>query len=688
MQKRSTRRVFSSSSLRDLCLCKLVKELDHYSPEMLSLLPPVQRKRLLLLCPVVSICHLERTCAFDGIDSNRFWDDLLKHHNMYMTHYCHYDCNARKALLASYPSSREKYFTFLTAMIFSGDRFSGHYGIFRGVDRNFYEDSSPPRKERSCPRDIVNYLVAYRKRITNLRMRDTVLYYPLPSRDSFGRQHGKLYEEATKGQYVHSRYSRYISKENHYRLSDDDAVSLMMNECHFYPKKLFLHEYEYMHWKCSHDDLTRLLTPFFSKLELLSLEFRAEKVIDGYIRDLADNHSNEALELVVKCCFCSPVLCSFVMAEPSRKDDIVSQILSSTLVTNPCTSLRMLDVHCYGTNCRDKVCCLEPLAAIIASHSHLTEIRLRVGITYLEVPTSSFAALYTSFIDFVQREEFSKLTLQGQVPMSSQLRVLLDVFLRTPCSQPQEIHLHIMVPADNEATPVHSPEGDSKVPYGALEYKSLYIYEDNEITVDFCQWLLSHEPLVLKAFNFDDRNIMEYGEYGRLERSKTAFPIHLLSNNASFQTQELSLPMSIDIPNQALQNLLHHQQLTHLSLCTVYANPCNIDGVTEVLLCLKETLTELTITRKYNYHSIEPSANIERFGDALFSVRNFEMFSLHIGITWTKEDTSHIDGLYNSWLKHGRKKLKLFKMGVFECQFSLTDELASKLDKMGLVIKV
>ena len=102
---------------------------------------------------------------------------------------------------------------------------------------------------------------------------DSDFYYPLPSRDVFGEHHDKLYELATTCQHVHPRYSRYISKENHYRLSDDDAVSLIMNECHYYPKKLFLHEYERMHWKWSHDDLMHLLTQFFGKLESVSLHF-------------------------------------------------------------------------------------------------------------------------------------------------------------------------------------------------------------------------------------------------------------------------------------------------------------------------------------------------------------------------------------------------------------------------------
>lgn len=67
---------------------------------------------------------------------------------------------------------------------------------------------------------------------------------------------------------------------------------------------------------------------------------------------------------------------------------------------------------------------------------------------------------------------------------------------------------------------------------------------------------------------------------------------------------------------------------------------------------------------------------MECFGDVLFSLRNSETFSLHIPIIWLKEESSHIDRLYNSWLKHGHKKLKSFQMGKFNYQFSLTYELA------------
>ena len=693
MAERSSRRSFSTSSLHDVCLSKLTEEFDHYSPEMLSLLPTVQRKELLLLCPVVSICHLEQTCAFDGIDSDMFWGDLLERHDSRLR--C-YDINAQEALRVSHSSSREKYFAFLTAVIFSGDRFSGYYAFFsnaNGYGKDSYE-GVPPVNERDCPDDIVNYLVVYQKPnvveviVEEVDTKEPVsqkniseeeeeqdddeeesyeynyekFYYPLPARDVFGCKCDELYEEATVCQGVHSHYSHYILKENHYRLSDEDAISLMMNECHYYPKKLFIHEYDCMHWTWSSDNLIQLLTQFFSKLESLSLQVRRGKDIDHYFYTGSD--FKETLELVYTCCFSSPVLTSLVILDPCSA-------LYSTLAANPSPSLKMLDI-CYCDS--GEAQCLEALANIIASHSQLTEIHLRLD-TRLQNAASSFSCLYTSLIGFVQKQEFSKLTLQRQVPIS-QLQLLLRAFLKTPCSQPQQIHLKDVEPAaaTNDATPIHLSVDDNKVPSGALEYKSLFINKDSNFTVGIYEWLFSHQPLVLKSFHFEGNCVI---------------PIHYLSDNASFQIQELLLPIFDDFLNQGLQNVLQHQQLTNLSLRPIGwgCPPCDINAITRILSLQKETLTELTISKEYfNYSSIDSSADMERFGDALFSLRNIEAFSLNISIIWKKEDTSYIDSLYKSWLKHGCKKMKSFQMGKFEYHFALTDELARKLDKIGLVI--
>ena len=186
-------------------------------------------------------------------------------------------------------------------MIFGGDRFSGHYAFFsdrNGYGRDFYEGGTPPPVERDAPIDIVNFLVAYQKPLVKIEEAVSEepcvekiepipdedgaseendseedaedhfveFYYPLPSRDVFRMLRTRHYIEATKDQHVHPRYAPYITEENYYRLSEENAISLMMNECNFYPKKLYIHDFDYMHREWSHEDLARLLTQFFSKL--------------------------------------------------------------------------------------------------------------------------------------------------------------------------------------------------------------------------------------------------------------------------------------------------------------------------------------------------------------------------------------------------------------------------------------
>ena len=111
----------------------------------------------------------------------------------------------------------------------------------------------------------MNHLVVYRKPdivIEDVGSKEKLLkrdnsekefefYCPLPIHNAFGWNYGELFEEATKGQHIHSKYSCYILKENHYRLSNENAILLMMNECNYYPKKLFIHGYDYnaLHWE-------------------------------------------------------------------------------------------------------------------------------------------------------------------------------------------------------------------------------------------------------------------------------------------------------------------------------------------------------------------------------------------------------------------------------------------------------
>ena len=56
-----------------------------------------------------------------------FWDELLEIHKEL---FAHYDAEAvYEVLRTSYSSNREKYFVFLTTIVCSGGRFSGHFKV-------------------------------------------------------------------------------------------------------------------------------------------------------------------------------------------------------------------------------------------------------------------------------------------------------------------------------------------------------------------------------------------------------------------------------------------------------------------------------------------------------------------------------------------------------------------------------
>ena len=719
----ATQSIFSTSSLRDLCLIKLIEELEYYSPEQLNRLPPVYRKQLLFFCPVVSVCRLEETCAFDGIDSEVFWDELLEIHKEL---FAHYDAEAvYEVLRTSYSSNREKYFVFLTTIVCSGGRFSGHFKVSNVeiVTRREHlvdMDHHTLPADIQCPTDVINYLVAYCKPnaaneekvatcAAEFRVEDDSdimesndyskddsdnesydsskgsFYYPLPACDAMGLKPGEVYEGATKGQYIHSRFSHYISHKNHYRLSDEDAITLIMNECHYYPRSLLLYDYDSMQWTCSHDALLALLTQFFSKLESLSVRFRQLSDIDFDYARVGIRERCEDLETVLMSCFHSPLLKSVEIF--GVYEESLGPVLASTLASKPCPSINSLKIS-HGKG--DAKSSFEALAVIIASHDNLSELTLDLG-TGLTSTATAFSHLNASLINFIQNKEYFKLTIGGIFPSDSQLQSLLDVFLKMPCSHSQQLCLEGIQQSRNEEVSTNLPVNKSpidKAPSGALEYKSLFVDKRSMFTVDFCEWLFSHQPLVVKAFHFNallaTGKPLPYRSYDLISSGQAA-PIHLLSDNASFHAQDLSLPLVSGLPKEGLQNVLHRKSLRKLSLtqqvCHFCDYLCDIGDIADILSLKLETLTDLTIIMPVV--SLRSSTHVERFGDAVFSLPNCEEFSLSVSVYWRDEDSKYIEVLYKKWLKHGCKKMKLFHMGVNH-GISLTDEISRMKDEMEL----
>ena len=105
-------------------------------------------------------------------------------------------------------------------------------------------------------------------------------------------------------------------------------------------------------------------------LESLSLQFRWGKDIDSYVCQHGED-SREALELVLSCCFSSPVLSSIASLDPVG-EETASKALFSTLAAKPCPTLRKLDF----VNWINYSGVLEALANVIASHTQLVELHI------------------------------------------------------------------------------------------------------------------------------------------------------------------------------------------------------------------------------------------------------------------------------------------------------------------------
>ena len=60
-------------SLEDSCLPLLINNLEHYSLELLALLPLRLSYRLLTNLPVLDLCQLERTSVAVGVDLESIW---------------------------------------------------------------------------------------------------------------------------------------------------------------------------------------------------------------------------------------------------------------------------------------------------------------------------------------------------------------------------------------------------------------------------------------------------------------------------------------------------------------------------------------------------------------------------------------------------------------------------------------
>ena len=182
-------------------------------------------------------------------------------------------------------TNHEKYFTLVTSIIFCAERPSGYFEYLDKIISSKNHkwsccDTVPQHTAKYYPVDIVNYLVAADEKpgeepqvyssIRDFEKKEYLNFSPVPqcnlddSRDD--RKLSCNYDHlSTKHQHIPQHYSSLVNTGS--RISDDNAVLLIMNDCHYFPESIALSGSASMFFNGGSVDitlnslLTKIITP-------------------------------------------------------------------------------------------------------------------------------------------------------------------------------------------------------------------------------------------------------------------------------------------------------------------------------------------------------------------------------------------------------------------------------------------
>ena len=639
----------STASLQTLCMINLIDNLDHYSPELLACIPPVLRYQLFLCCPIVDICSLELTNAFDGIDSEKLWGMLYdKHwerskcdyHNMVeiMVETKHEELSS-----ADIPN-REKYFILLTTFIFCAERLLGSFVDDKGY---LYTLNELPQKwvEKYCPTDFVNYLVSVatsklrRVEKEDLNEEKRIKHYCPTPQCHLDEEEIRNYvdHDDSQNEYLSYDYVSIMTKNQHFparhmhitnnkpHLGDEEAIRLLMDECNYYPNNIVLCGLGSIRWQWSKEDVCGLLMRFFCQLKDIHLSF------------IGDDDTGYT-ETVVTCCFSSPALSSVFVDLDIDLADLVISVLTSQHPTLTQPILKKLGILKLNTEMSRK--CKE----ILSCQNGLYKLELQGELC-------DDSDLLASIIDIVSNPNFCKLSLDRVKVALKFITQLLTVYLVTPSSHPQELALHSVQLSKSDSDVWQQTSVRSSSEELALMHKSLqwtnreWLYKD-EFPKVLLDWLLSFQPLVLNSLFIDLK---------RLEANPNV--LETIASNPAFCVQNLKLKeSSLTLSEEYLEAILKRPSLKSLELGSrinsrdliLMANALRVQNRLGTL----ENLT-IKISEMDGY-------DIESFLDVIFTLPQISCLSVKLYMSWTKDVSKITEAIYQCWQKNGHKKLRRF----------------------------
>ena len=662
---------YSTTSLQDLCLSEVTKYLEYYPHELLACLPPTLRRPLLVHMPIVDLCQLENTCVFDGVDAEMVWKERLEEQvsrytssiatelNAYkcglaLRHYC--IVNEPERLLDRHKTMRDKYFAAIIHAIFECARPTGYYQYYYCRPYNLQDTDL---NEIDHPVDVVNYLVAAAKidRVHITRPREPsdksscyenpVPEYELRFKYGFGIGHGTplnyctymntndLYQE------VPPRYSSYLNEENHCRLSEEDALTLLMEKCDYYARDMYINVLRCggIRWNWEDDRIKSLVGRFFSK------RFKLE-VCCYSVSEESDCETDRALKDIMEAILSSSTRQLFSLTISDARDDHIFAI--APLLSHPNAPCRLEELHIKHSHFFTDGA--NAFGDIFLSQSTLSSLEV-----FLLPCSTSDSRFVTGIINFLQRPNFKHLFLKYTFS-NEVVQTLIATFLTTPCSQDQSFQLECYESLTDSFSDI---EQKLDIPQSALEYKSLEVLTTGCTTI--IPWLLSLQPLKLKSLFITSL------------RSKCR-TLALAANNTNLHVSHLHLEVT-DFCAESFQTLLQKRSLKEVEIVSYTGT---IHDITHGLLKVIETgtLEKLTVSPKSPFHqaasydtSNPPSrAEVEQFSETLFSLPHLEHFSLELSICFFQgsDITDFFETMFKIWKrKNKRQRLKRFVLRWF-----------------------
>ena len=668
--------MLSAKSLQSLCLDQSAVSLDHYSPELLSRIPPPLRHQLLLQSPIVDVCRYEKTCAFDKVNADKLWGEIYdKHWKCYYT--WHFDSTVTTKTLEMVDgfatTNREKYFILLTTIIFNADRPTGYFGSMTSNQTRI--EHEPKGVATGYPCDIINYLAAADVsslagiEVTNDSDVDDMdghseSWYP---DDDFPLSHCDL-DDTQGGVQLSSNYSRiaavnqripqcYASlAQSDGRISDEDAISLMMEKCNYYPKIAPVGVTDFKLWSWKQEDLEQLLVKFFRDITAIHLSIIKEP--------------GETSSLVVSTCFNNRIVpCTLYLNLFHRLDGL--HYLHSMI-----SQLTLEKLHIYSPfdfDLADNLC--KELGEILS--------RQKGNIREIKLHECSFPEEFNFLLSVtavIQSPTFAKFDFHCYSE-SPEIVQLLNAFFSTPSSHSQQLIFGAGCTIDFESTvrdslrPMPFSVCDS-----SLQHKSLTL---KGCSARLCSWLLRLQPLSLQSihFQFVPRYNKVFEEVHDVLES--------VAHNEKLRMCNLTLvghgfdwsDVQAPLPEDSLISIFKRPLLKSLTL-DLKCGTSSLASITNALHVQTQLGTLKKLKISFSLRKIlKETCDVELLLEAVFNLPQISKFSFDIDILL--HDLTIVEIIYKFW--RSSKKPKELRFGHFH-DVTIPGNVQSLLDEMQLAV--